>query len=58
MIRRPLICLSLLALAGCAESDPYRRPGMWQPEGANAANMAAMVERKSDLVHGRGDPVP
>jgi type IV pilus biogenesis protein CpaD/CtpE len=45
----------ILLLSGCAAVDPYRRPGMWQPEGANAANMAAMVERPFDLLRGRKD---
>lgn len=49
--------LILLAgcLTGCAQADPYRRQGMWQPEGANAANIAAMVQRPADLLHGRAD---
>jgi type IV pilus biogenesis protein CpaD/CtpE len=55
---RPILGLALLLMAGCAETDPYRRPGMWQPEGANAANIAAMVERPSDLVRGRSDRTP
>lgn len=40
-------------VAGCAESDPYRRAGMWHPSGANAANIAAMASRPADLVRGR-----
>ena len=44
----------VLAAAGCAETDPYMRPGLWQPTGANALNLAAMVERPSDLLRGRG----
>ena len=52
---RAASALVVLALAGCAATDPDRRAGMWQPEGANAGNIAAMVERKSDLVRGRTD---
>lgn len=52
-----LPAFSLLLVAGCAEGYLYRRQGMWQPEGANAANLAAMVQRPADLLRGRGDPV-
>ena len=41
-------------LAGCAETDPYLKSGMWQPVGANARNLAAMVETPTDLLRGRG----
>jgi type IV pilus biogenesis protein CpaD/CtpE len=58
MSARDLAWLALALLAACAETDPYRRSGMWQPEGANAANIAAMVERPSDLVGGRNDRAP
>lgn len=52
---RKLVFIGLLlaAAAGCSETDPYSRPGMWQPEGANAGNMAAMVANPSDLVRGQ-----
>ncbi|GGC68977.1 hypothetical protein GCM10011504_53620 [Siccirubricoccus deserti] len=53
-IVRSLSVLSLLAAAGCAEFDPYHRAGMWQPSGANAANIASMVARPADLTSGRG----
>lgn len=48
--------LMLLAIlvAGCAETDPYARAGMWQPTGANSRNIAAQVATKSDLLRGRG----
>lgn len=49
----PLI--GLLLLAGCASRDPYRRTDVWQPTGANAANLAAMVANPHDLISGRGD---
>ncbi|MBV8912810.1 MAG: hypothetical protein JOZ05_07215 [Acetobacteraceae bacterium] len=55
MSARHILLFGIVLLAGCAETDPYRRPGMWQPEGANAANLAAMVELPSDLVRGRSD---
>ena len=55
MSARYALLLGIILLAGCAETDPYSRPGMWQPEGANGANLAAMVERPSDLVRGRSD---
>ena len=45
-----------LALASCAATDPYERPGMWQPEGVVAGNIAAMLDHPSDLRRGRGDP--
>ncbi len=47
-----------LSVTGCAATDPYERPAMWQPEGANAGNIAAMIERPSDLRRGRGDLGP
>lgn len=48
----------LLLLAGCAGLGPYERAGQWQPSGANAANLAAMVSNPADLLHGHGDPGP
>jgi hypothetical protein len=51
----PLRCACLvLLLAGCNEFDPYNRAGMWQPSGANAINVAVMVQNPSDLLRGRG----
>jgi type IV pilus biogenesis protein CpaD/CtpE len=44
-----------LAVAGCASTDPYERPGVWHPTGVNAANLRAMVSVPSDLAIGRGD---
>ena len=53
---RALITLPLLVwIAGCAETDPYQRTGSWQPTGANAINLAAMVANPADLVRGRGE---
>lgn len=54
MMRRaflPLLAVALLC--GCAATDPYRRAGMWQPDGANAGNIAAMLADPMDLVRGR-----
>jgi len=48
------ILLSGLLLAGCTSIDPYHRAGMWQPSGANAANLAAMVADPHDLIRGHG----
>ena len=48
-------CLMICAgLAGCAATDPYSRPGTWHPDGANAANIAAMAAHPLDLARGRG----
>ena len=44
----------VLWLSGCAETEPYQKTGMWQPTGANALNLAAMVQNPADLVRGRG----
>ncbi|MDE2198904.1 MAG: hypothetical protein KGJ41_07765 [Rhodospirillales bacterium] len=37
-------------LSGCSMTDPYQRAGNWHPNGANNANLAAMVVAPSDLV--------
>lgn len=50
----PAVLIPALLLAGCAETDPYLRPGQWQPTGANAINLAAMVANPHDLLRGRG----
>ncbi len=42
-----------IALGGCAATDPLLRPDLWQPNGANEANIAAEVANPADLVHGR-----
>lgn len=49
-----VIGFAALGVAGCAQTDPYLRPGVWQPIGSNTLNLAAMVERPSDLIRGRG----
>lgn len=57
MSARVVLALGLLLLAGCEhpQLDPYRREGMWRPEGVNAANIAAQVADPRDLVSGRSD---
>jgi type IV pilus biogenesis protein CpaD/CtpE len=40
----------LVSLAGCNQIDPYTRPGNWRPNGANDANLRAMVAVPADLV--------
>ena len=52
-----------LLLPGCdehqlAQVDPYKREGMWRPEGINAGNIAAQLADPRDLVRGRGDSTP
>jgi type IV pilus biogenesis protein CpaD/CtpE len=39
----------LVSLAGCNQIDPYTRPGNWRPNGANDANLRAMVAVPADL---------
>jgi len=41
-------------LGGCAVMDPFERPGVWNPTGANDLNRELMVARPTDLVQGRG----
>jgi type IV pilus biogenesis protein CpaD/CtpE len=55
LVRPALLLACLLALAGCDSTDPYLRPGMWQPTGANQRNLAAMVVNPSDLIRGHGE---
>lgn len=47
---RSTALLLLLVVAGCDHIDPYRRAGVWRPNGANEANLRAMVVVPSDLV--------
>jgi type IV pilus biogenesis protein CpaD/CtpE len=48
--------ISLLALAGCSQTDPLTRPYMWEETGVNAHNVAAMAANPADLTHGRDAP--
>lgn len=50
---RAAAAISLLALAGCNQIDPLKRPYMWQATGINQENIAAMAVNPADLVHGR-----
>jgi hypothetical protein len=43
-----------MTLGGCAAMDPFERPGVWRPIGANALNRELQVARPTDLVQGRG----
>jgi hypothetical protein len=43
-----------MTLGGCAVMDPYERPGVWVPMGANDLNRELQVARPTDLVQGRG----
>jgi hypothetical protein len=45
-----------LLVSGCTYdmSDPYLRPGTWNPTGDNDANLRAMVANPHDLVEGTG----
>lgn len=56
---RLLAGLLMLApvLAGCTTppfSDPFDRPGSWQPTGSNESNLRNMVANPSDLQRGVG----
>jgi type IV pilus biogenesis protein CpaD/CtpE len=50
------LLLAAVPLAGCSQTDPYERAGIWKPSGVNEANIAAMVANPADLSRGRGDP--
>ncbi len=42
----------LLALAGCAATDPLYRSGLWHPVAANDRNLRMMVVDPQDLDNG------
>lgn len=50
----PLATIGLLLLADCSGPNSYDRVGVWEPTGANAANLAAMVANPQDLIRGHG----
>jgi type IV pilus biogenesis protein CpaD/CtpE len=51
----PIGCLGLaVSLGGCNLIDPYKKPGVWQPMGANDVNFELQVARPGDLAQGRG----
>ncbi len=56
MLTRQLLCIAVVALAGCDVTDPYRREGVWRPDDANEVNLRAMVVSPSDLVRGVSSP--
>jgi uncharacterized membrane protein YgcG len=56
LIRVALIA-AVLVLAACQQMDPYTRTDEWQPNGANAGNISAMVADPYDLIRGRGADV-
>jgi hypothetical protein len=50
-----VLLLAALGLGGCtAMNDPWDRPGAWRAQGANDANLRAMVADPADLIAGRG----
>ena len=49
------LSLTLSACQGTAALDLPPPPSDWQPQGVNAANIAAMAAHPGDLVRGRGD---
>lgn len=53
-LMKSMLCTAAVALtlAGCDATDPYLRDGVWRPNGANEANLRAMVASPSDLVRG------
>ncbi|HTW73176.1 MAG TPA: hypothetical protein VME47_25085 [Acetobacteraceae bacterium] len=51
-----VLAAGLVGLAGCQPPDPYLRTDVWNPTGANAGNIAAMVANPEDLIHGHGTP--
>lgn len=52
MLTRVLICVTALMLTRCDMMDPYRRDGVWRPNGSNDANLRAMVAVPADLAQG------
>jgi hypothetical protein len=54
VFRIGVIAAAAISLGGCAYMDPFERPGVWQPIGANDLNRELQVARPTDLVLGRG----
>ncbi len=50
MLRTVLLLSLIPALSACDLTDPYLRAGAWRPNGANEANLRAMVAVPADLV--------
>ena len=53
---RSTVLLLLMVLAGCDRIDPYKRDGAWRPNGANEANLRAMVVPSDLSVATRAGP--
>jgi hypothetical protein len=55
-MHRTLWLIGALFVAGCDSylTDPYLRPGTYNPTGVNDANMRVMVANPHDLVEGTG----
>jgi type IV pilus biogenesis protein CpaD/CtpE len=49
-----LLTSAILALGGCAATEPWEAQGGWHPRGVNDGNLAAMIADPNDLVRGRG----
>lgn len=45
--------MAFVSVEGCANMDPQTQPYTWRPLHIYEANIAAQVDRKSDLVAGR-----
>ncbi len=51
---RPLVvAIALLGIAGCAQTDPFTKAGIWKPVGVNDANIAAQLADPADIARGR-----
>ena len=54
LVLATLMAGTAITIAGCAAIDPYEKPGVWRPMGANDLNRELQVSRPTDLVQGRG----
>jgi len=52
-IKKPLILVCLLGVAGCRQLDPVTQQGHWTFTGANDANLRAQIANVGDLTHGQ-----
>jgi type IV pilus biogenesis protein CpaD/CtpE len=46
---------SAALLAGCAQTDPLTREGVWRPTHVNRADITLMAANPADLVRGTGE---
>jgi type IV pilus biogenesis protein CpaD/CtpE len=51
--RQLALLIGAALLAGCTPYAAWNAPGFWRPDGANAANLRAMIADPHDLVAGR-----